>query len=175
MPGAGNPINPKAAAHAVLAAYTAELDTLVVLPLRQGIVPGGQLAYDGEQLTVTFVGVTRGQPNYPQTIAATPYTVLFFYEFEVVLLRKITTASGRGSHGGIPTAGELESDFDDAISADAQALFSASQAIHAGYRIVPSGVPFLYGPLNSVGPEGGLAGSRLTVSFEVGMEPNGVY
>lgn len=176
MPAPGAVPDIRAAAHVVLDTYVSELKaTGLVLPQRQGITPGGQLAFDGEQFTVTFIGLTRGQPAYPQTIAAQPTQVLWFYEFELVILRKMTVPTGRGTHGGIPSSAELAADFDDLTAPDAMALIEASQAIHAGYLIVPPNVPFAYGPLNSIGPEGTLAGSRLNLNFQAGMSAAGTY
>ena len=166
----------KAAGNALLAAVLAELEATEgwTAPSRVGFVPGAVLAFDGDQLTVNWLSLGQSQPGVGQQTAVHPAQVLLFYAFDVTLLRKVKTVTGQGKQGGIPTPEALAVDA-DTIMDDGTALLDALLAIHAGYTLVPPNVPFKYGDVNSVGPEGGLSGVRVQVAFQAGMSPDGTY
>lgn len=140
----------------------------VTLPTNQGLVPGALLAYDGEQLTINWLDITMGSPGVAESTSQSTYRLLFYYEFSISLLREIHVPTGEGSDGGIPTMTEMTDDFTMLVN-DAEQLLAAAVAIHTQYLVVGPNIPFAYGPLSSLGPEGGLAGCRLPVNFQAGV------
>jgi hypothetical protein len=139
-----------------------QLEALEVdLPDRVGLTPGGLIAYDGEQLTVTLMNIALGQPDKPVSGYVNPGTVQQYYEWEVNLLRATRSLDDDGQP---PTARKLTSEF-GRFARDMASLWAAMVAIHYNYMIVPNGVPFLYGPATTVGPQGNLAGVRCPVAW----------
>jgi hypothetical protein len=134
----------------------------VRLPERVGLVPGGSVAFDGDQLTVNFEGITRGIPGRPDSQWETPASTIQYMQFDVYLLRQVSVVKDGGPAAVLPTPGQLAGDF-TRLASDAANLWAAIVAIHASYAMVPAGVPIVYGPLESVGPEGGLSGSKCSV------------
>jgi hypothetical protein len=137
-------------------------------------VPGGLVAYDGEMLVCNWVGITRGMPGNAPTIGEHPLVTLLFYEYEVTFLRTVKGLTGSGPGGGIPTSPILQADYDK-LANDAENLIGAVIQCQVDQQVVPIGIPFAYGPMSSIGPEGGLGGSRIAVSFQCGMSSNQEY
>jgi hypothetical protein len=164
------PQNPTAAGEALFNAIVALLGTVegFVFPSRVGFVPGAQVAFDGDQLTVNWLGMSVGVPGQESTRSVDPNQILLFYEFEINLLRQVRTLTGRGRTGGIPTPVELS---DDALTlmADGPILLATVITLHLESAVVERRIPFKYGPLSALGPEGVLAGVRLPISFQAGV------
>lgn len=146
----------------------------VEMPSRVGLVPGGMVAFDGDQLTINLTGITRGFPGRPDGTALNPTLTKMFYDWDITLIRTVSTVSGQGPDGGIPTQEDLTADFDNLVP-DAVALWNALIAIHVEALIVPINVDFMYGPMTTIGPEGDMAGVRMPVSFQAGFAVNGTY
>jgi hypothetical protein len=145
------------------------------LPTTRGLVPGSEPAFDGEQFTVNFTGITAGAPSAAKGgIVWIPTTMMFFYEWDVVILRGVAVQSGQGKRGGIPGSNALAADFTK-LAADGTALIEALLWLHSEYLIVPYGTPFQYGPLKPVAAEGGLSGVSCPVTFQAGMSADGTY
>ena len=149
----------------LLAAIKATFAVMGVrLPERVGLVPGGSVAFDSDQLTVNLEGITRGVPGRPDGQWETPASTIQYVQFDVYLLREVATVKD-GLPGGdttAPTVSQLSNDF-SRLAADAANLWAAIVAIHASYALAPAGAPFVYGPLLPVGPEGALSGCRVSV------------
>lgn len=136
----------------------------VELPARVGLVPGGEVAFDADQFTVNLASITRGQPGQVQTQATTPSMLLQFVTYEVYLLRAVATIQDGVADDVTPTPGVLASDYHK-LAVDARNLWRAIVSLHASYALVSPNVPFTYGPLQMVGPEGGLSGSKVAVNW----------
>jgi hypothetical protein len=52
----------------------------VEMPSRVGLVPGGMVAFDGDQLTINLTGITRGFPGRPDGTALNPTLTKMFYD-----------------------------------------------------------------------------------------------
>ena len=174
-------INPQAAGDALMAAVLAELTPVAEdpsngwsLPSRVGFVPGAMTAYDGDQLTLNWMDIQTGMPEADQNRPINPAELIFFYVFSFTFLRKVATQSGQGKQGGIPSTAQLARDA-ATTATDGPLLLGALVAIHAAGTIQPVNVPFQYGPISTVGPEGGLAGVRCQVRFQAGVNPDGGY
>ncbi|MDE1904833.1 MAG: hypothetical protein KGH75_00090 [Rhodospirillales bacterium] len=178
--GAVEPLPIATAAHALLDAVLVQLNSATVAgvpwqePTRVGFVPGALLAYDDDQLTVNWLTVPLGMPGHDVTESVTPFNVLLYYTFSITLVRKVHVVTGAGTQGGIPTTAQLDADA-VAVSTDAALLLAAVQTIRSESLLVTYGTPFAYGPLTSVGPEGGLAGSRIAVEFQAGCSIDGTF
>lgn len=165
------PLDIKGAGRTLLSTLEAVLTQMgIELPDLRGVVPGALVAFDGAQLTVNFVNITRGVGPTPDPGYMEPQSLVQWYNFEINFLREVASLQqdGGGSvdiNNAIPSMDELGTDY-DTLAVDAAALWAALVTIHANALIVPINIPFLYGPLGSVGPEGGLAGSRLPVIWQ---------
>ena len=133
----------------------------VELPEIVAVMPGGLIAYDGPQLTVNLVSITAGIPGVTKTQGDHPSLLQQFYEFNVMLLRSTPVVGDNGT-SAIPDVTDLTANA-QALLADAPALWATIVTIHANYLLVEPGVPFAYGPLHALGPDGGLAGCGLSV------------
>lgn len=142
----------------------------VDLPTRQGSVPGSEPAWDDEQFTINHLNMTMGQPGIEPNQAVNPTQLLFFYNFELLLLRKVETITGKGKQGGIPSAIKLTADA-QTIEQDGVAMLQAVVAMHLNGLIVPVEVPFKYAAPTALTPAGGLSGNRMGVSFQAGFSP----
>lgn len=149
-------------------------DAGVALPSRQGVLPGGLTAFDAEQFTVTWTNLGRGMPGAPVVTFQLASTFTFFYEFDVYLLRSTATVTGRGRQGGAPTPAQLESNFDQ-LADDAENLLASIVAIVSKGLLVDYNIPILFDGPQAVGPEGVLAGCKLTVQFMAGTNQRGGY
>jgi len=131
------------------------------VPERQGLVPGFLIAWDDEQLVVNFGSMGSGQPGRPVSQGQSPYLQLNTLEFEVTLLRLISTSENNGA----PPAVDTMLDEFTKLATDAQALWAAMVAIHRRYKQVRAGMDLTFGPLVAVGPQGLLAGCRCPISW----------
>lgn len=141
----------------------------VELPERQHFAPGQIPAADGEQLVGNLVDVHQGQPGAPVGGTMHPSAVQFSATFSVGLLRAIPIIQGDG--GGsidldIPSSAEIDAAGQLYLS-DAEGLLKSCQAIHQSYAVTDPGMGFAIDGLQTLGPDGGLAGVKvlLTVSL----------
>ena len=174
-------INPDAAGNALLDAVVDLLQPLAddpesgwAMPARVGYVPGAITAYDGEQLTLNWMDLQIGEPEADQNRPINPAELVFFYVFSFTMLRKVATQSGQGRQGGVPGTDRLATDA-TTIATDGSLLMQALVAIHAAGTIQPVNIPFQYGPVSTIGPEGALSGVRCQVRFQAGVNINGGY
>lgn len=155
-------------AEKLLSLFVQQLKTLgITVPDRVYVTPGSMLAWDGEQLTVTLMGIDQGKPGVAQTQTMHPSTRILYASFAVNLMRAVSTLNDMAPlDGAVPDAATLDAEGQTLVG-DAAALILAADAIHASGKFVQVGVDFAVGPLQPVGPEGGLSGSRLLVSVSL--------
>lgn len=156
----------KGAGHALLDSLVAILSTSIELPDIVGLVPGSEPAYDGEQFTVNYIGITRGIDPQAAPQPVQPQAMQQFFQFEVNLLRAIPALQLTNTRAAAIPGIALQSDAFDLLADDAAALWEAIVSIHASFSIVPANVPFTYGPAISLIPQGGLSGNRLPVAWQ---------
>ena len=138
------------------------------MPQRVCMLPGSNVAYDADQLTINLVAIGPGQPGEAATRAFHPGQLIQTVEWEVNLLRKVRVQTdGAPGHPQPPSPSVLTKDFVKTAT-DAQYLWAALATIHAQGLINPVNIPFFYGPLRPVGPEAGLAGSRVNIVHQFG-------
>lgn len=161
----------------LLAAFVDQLEVQGVdVPDRRYRAPGTMIVWDGEQLTVALVTIDQGQPGMVLAQSMVASARVMFAQFSVNLVRVVASLDGEKPFGGGAVPGGDTMDVDGAASmADASALITAANQIHAldsnslgqKYGLVMPGESFVVGPLQPLGPEGGLAGHRLLVSLAV--------
>ena len=159
-----------AAGNALLSAVVTQLTAQgAVVPAAQCLVPGGLVAFDTEQLTVNLLRIPQGYPAQAQSTFHLPALTTFNYEFAVYLLRKVKTLTAGGKP---PAPAALTTDF-GMLATDMEQMVNAMIAIAAQELVVPTQIPFTWGPPTTIGPEGGLAGLLMPVSFQSGMSMKG--
>jgi hypothetical protein len=164
------------AAEKILAAFVAQLEAQgVELPERQYRAPGSQIVWDGEQLTVRLLGLHQGQPGAEIGFGMHPAAVNVNAQFAADLVRAVP-GSTLGLDGSLdellPSAEQIDPEG-AVLLADASALLKAATAISladydstgTAYGVVFPGESMVVGPLQTVGPEGGMAATRLTISL----------
>lgn len=144
------------------------------LPKRITVVPGGALAWDKEQLTINYMGMSPGMPGAELKSYVNPVHLLTFYDFEITILRNTPNISGQGNPPTTPTATALatsatKNNFDSAL------MIAALITLYVNGAVVPVGIPFTFGPCEPVGPAGDLAGFHCPVQFQAGMSPDGRF
>ena len=139
----------------------------VKIPERVYVPPGALPVWDGEQLTVSLMGIGQGQPAAQEPQSFIPQAVNYYATFSVNLVRAITMISTEGFiTGEIPTAAQMGADG-AVLLADAAALIQATSAVHTAYTLTTPGEGFAMEGLMPIGPAGGLAGMRVLLSFSV--------
>jgi len=169
-------IDIQAAGNALLGAVTASLIAAdVQIPKRTGFVPGGLVAYDGEMLVCNLVNIGMGQPGQDQATSVQPVELMFYYWFQINFLRQVPGIAGDGMNGGLLPTNRAQENSYALLANDAENLLGAVVAAQASGAIVPINIPFHYGPLAMVGPEGTLGGSRIDVKFQAGHAMDGSF
>jgi hypothetical protein len=139
----------------------------VTLPPRQYRTPGAMVPWDGEQFTVSLIGIDQGQPGGQVTVTVVPQALALYAQFSLNLVRKVAILNVESfAASQVPSAAALDSSGEQLIS-DAQQLILAASQLHLRYQVTGPGEGFVIGPLQPVGPEGGLAGSRLLVGLSL--------
>jgi hypothetical protein len=133
----------------------------IEIPDIVGVMPGGLIAYDGPQLTVNLVTITLGLPGAARTTTDHPTKTQQFYEWNLMLLRD-TPVIGNDGTASTPDPVDLAASAVQLFN-DASAMWATMVTINANYLMSTAGVPFGYGPLHALGPDGGLAGCGLSV------------
>lgn len=154
----------------ILAAFVTQLTALgVALPERQYRAPGSLIAWDGEQLTVCLMSIDPGEPGIAQPQTFIPPSAAHYHAtWSVNLVRAIATVNADSFSAGVEVPTSVEIDADGSVlMADAAALILAAQQIHQQQLLVDPGQGMVIGPLAPVGPEGGLAASRLLISLSL--------
>jgi hypothetical protein len=125
------------------------------------------VAWDGEQLTVSLMGIDQGKPGGSVSTNVIPQALMLFASFSVNLIRAIPTIGTEGfAAGEVPTPEDLDASGQQLLD-DAAQLVLAASAFHQAYLLTDPGMDMVIGPLSPVGPEGGLAGSRMLVSVSL--------
>lgn len=153
-------------AQKILSAFSAQLEAQAVdLPERQYVSPGNIAVWDGEQLVVNLQDVLQGQPGAPYAGTYGPGSENLSAQFSVAIVRKIpVVSSGRGPK--IPSAKKISEAGFEAME-DAEALVKAAVAIHSTNAITGLGQGFSIDPCSTLGPEGGLAATRLLLTISL--------
>lgn len=152
----------------ILAAYVNELTLLgVKVPSRQLVAIGQIPVWDGAQLTVNLLGIDQGQPGRPfGGTYQPPSASVVAARFSVSLIREIPVVKGGPRAARVPDAATMTT-FGAQIIQDAAALVQASIAIHQAASITSQGQGFEVGPCVPVVPDGGLAGSVITINVSL--------
>ena len=153
----------------LLAIFGAQLVELgVQLPARQYRNPSSLVAWDGEQFTVSLMGIAQGQPGrmIGQTIRP-PQALHFYASFALTIVRLVSVINTDGfADVEIPTASEIDADGVTTLS-DAQALILAASRVYGQHSITSPDEGYEIAGVTPVGPEGGMAGNRLIVNLTV--------
>jgi len=157
-----------AVAARILARFAERLAAMDVdLPERQYVAPGSQVPWDGEQFVVHLMQLESGHPGSPTAIPGLPRAANIAVQFGVALVREVPALTGEVPLGEmIPDAAALGA-AGAALIADASALMQVAIEIGEGYEIVDPGMGWLVGPAVTLGPEGGLAASRILLTMSV--------
>ena len=156
-------------ASTLLAGFATQLHAnSITIPERQYVAPGAQIAEDGEQLVVALQSIDQGSPAQPFAGTYIPGAEILQATFAVQLIRVIPALYGEGPAGAmIPDAADLGESGVSTVE-DAAALVKAAIAIHAAHEVTEGGLMgFTIGPCTPVGPEGGMAGSRLYIAVNL--------
>jgi hypothetical protein len=133
------------------------------LPSVQYVAPGGAPAVDGPQLTVCMEPAGFGEStamDTPSTSYTPPFMTLIRVAFTVMLIRAVPV----GRNGAPPTTDKLNAAGIDTIG-DAAGLLLAGEAIKGAYSLLPANIPMTVGPVVPYGPEGGVSGASMHVSW----------
>lgn len=150
------------AAQALLDSFTTGLEAQgIAVPSIRYVAPGSNIAFDGAQLVVGLGQLDQG-PAGGSNMPLPPHLTQHRVEFTVLLLRAVATITDRG----MPSADEIAADGATMLT-DAAALFAVGESLKNNYALVPPTAAIVIGPLIPLGPEGGLAGSRLTIAWTV--------
>ncbi len=156
------------AAQSILEAYASQLAAQgVVLPERQFVAAGSDLVWDGEQLSVNLVSIAQGQPGAGWGGGYFPPSAVQYHASWVINLVRVTSAlnvDAPFAEGMVPSAEQLNAAGANAVS-DAQAMIMATSAIAVGYMVTGPGETFVMSALQTVGPEGGMAATRLLLEI----------
>jgi hypothetical protein len=141
----------------------------VTLPDRQHFAPGQIPAMDGEQLVGNLVGIAQGGAGLHMGVSMHPAAVRYAATFSVALLRSIPIVQAEpGPYDYVvPSSADIHAAGVESIE-DAEALLKSAQAIHGQYLLTGQGQDFETGPLQTIGPEGGLAGPKILVTLTIG-------
>jgi hypothetical protein len=156
------------AAQKALAAFETQLEAQgVTLPERRYVSPGVIPVWDDEQLVVNLQQSTQGQPGAPFEGTFVPGAENRSAQFAVSLVRVIPALAGDGSLGAmIPDEVDLGEAGLEAMD-DAEALDRAAIAIHGENAITGTGMGFAVNGCATMGPEGGLASTRLLFTISL--------
>ena len=157
-----------ATAQKILAAYIAELEPLIEVPERRLVAAGNVAVWDGEQLVVNLQAILQGQPGAPFVQTYTPTAINLFAQYGVQLVRAVpVTAVDNGPFPTqVPSAEEL-SESGIAAMDDAGALTLATVAIHQAHTITGPGEGFVIDSVDTLGPEGGMAATRVALNISL--------
>lgn len=150
------PGDPYTVAEAILAAVVSGYSAAgVTLPSKQFVSPGALPAWDGEQVTVSLQRTFQGMPGQEQGTPRGWQVATLTGLFAVEVVRAV---AGLSDDGVVPAAGAIGADG-QAHMADHRTLYGALQTAVRTESIGSKGRVFV-GSIESVGPEGGLAGVR---------------
>lgn len=152
----------------VLADFASRLAQLgVEVPERRYRTPASMIPWDGEQFTVSLMGIDQGRPGAAQAQSVVPQAAIFYASLALNLIRAVPILNVEAfAEQEIPTAEDLDGSGEQLLG-DAAALVLAATEFHQSYVLADPGVDLVIGPLQPVGPEGGLAGSRMLLSFSL--------
>lgn len=150
------------AGHAILDAMVAHLsaDPTFVMPTRQYIT-GGDVAFDCDQIVVAGVRIFPGAPGAPAAGRTQAFSV-WSLEAQVIVVR----CAPMSESGQPPLASQLTA-YGDIVMADGGALIRAALAGWEDHTLIPGCSHVQIGPLNWVGPEGGVGGASLTIQAQL--------
>jgi hypothetical protein len=158
-------------AQALLEAFAKELISLdpeFNLPDYQ-YVGTGEIAWDCPALVVYCGPITLGKPGAPDGQATYIDSTMIYATLYVELIRAVATEGYYGTAFGesnVPDVADLNDDGMQAVK-DAAFLMQAANNIKAQQTIVSKAIASTSQTVVPVGPQGGLAASRLTFEFAV--------
>lgn len=126
----------------------------IILPEIQYVAPGNEVAYDCELLTVHLVRILSNYQGTDTTFPS-PYALLVnSAEFNVTMARCVPVLDEQGN---LPPMSEL-SDSAGGLMRDARAMRRAMEQVVQFCDVAPRNVPQTVGAVQTVGPQGGMAG-----------------
>lgn len=129
---------------------------------RRYVSPGNGVAWDGEQVTVNLVEISQGKVGRPSQLPTGPQAVTYYATFAVMVVRAVPVNDGIVA----PDPLDLNAAGQQGML-DAALLTLASSKIHADYTLTRSGEDFVVGPVSTLGPEGGMAGTVLRLEVNL--------
>lgn len=157
------------AAEELLTAFVGQLQTQGVdLPDRRYVAPGQLIPWDDEQLTVNIQRLIQGQPGVSfQGSFQPPAAATFSAQFAVSLCRRIPVIEQEAPFPmEVPTNDTLDVAGMETMT-DCAALLIAAQAIHQAHTLTGPGEGFAIDECAPLGPEGGIAASRLLLTLSL--------
>ena len=152
----------------LLGYFIAEFEILGANVPSECYVASGSVPWDGESLTVSFGSIGQGQPGaafggtFPAAIPTNMTATMF-----VQVLREVPIVQDSPSgHVIIPTLAQMTTAGQQGFD-DASALATAAIQIHAKYLITDPGEGFVISDVIPIGPDGGLAGVRLSIQVSL--------
>ena len=118
--------------------------------------------WDCDQLTVSLVGVSQGQPGQQVSTSQRPGLETQWVTYLVQLVRCVPGFTDEDDN--IPTSDELDASA-ATLMADADALWTALEDVRTSGVLFRASRGGAIGPLVPVGPQGGMAGHSIRVSW----------
>lgn len=158
----------KEAAPALLAAFVAQLEAQdIAVPTRRYVSPGQAAVWDGEQLVLLFQDLLRGQPAAAIEGTTYPQATSLWAEFNLQLVRPAPALQGEAIlEAMIPDEAQIDSAGLEAM-ADADALRESVLAIQQAHTVTEPTMGFAWGPISSLGPEGGFSAMQLKLAISL--------
>lgn len=140
----------------------------IIVPDRAYVAPGGQVAEDGDQLVIALQQIGQGQPGRPDPGTYVPGAEILMAQFSVQLIHAIPALHREGSVDMMIPSSEDLGESGVRLVGEAEALVNAAMNIHASQLVTEGGLQgFSVGPCVPIGPDGGMAGSKLIVDISL--------
>lgn len=129
-------------------------------------VGSGEIAWDGPLLAIHLVNMPPGEPNQPIGNPRVADEYNFNTALFVTLLRQVASIGPNSARSRTPSAKVMNAQGKASFN-DAAALVLAAVEIFGAYQATTPGEGFRIVTVEPLGPQGGLAGSRLRVDVKV--------
>jgi hypothetical protein len=154
----------------LLANFASQLVSLGVDVPNLQYVNAGELAWDGDSLTLNLGSIAQGKPGSAvATSYVSPDTITTSATMYVQLLRTVDTVGIQGQRVNTPSKTRLQKEGVVSFN-DAGALMQAAINLKAKNIPVQLGIDFSIGSVMPVGPMGGMAANRLELNVILGTQ-----
>lgn len=148
--------------------YVEELTALGIAVPDVRYISAGEVAWDCPSLTL-YLGIgNSGEPGFADTrsfrVAREAHVSATFF---VQILRMVSNIGPMGPWENFPAPTALQEDGETALK-DAGGLLKSSILIFKSYKATGSGQSFAIGPVQSLGPNGGMAATRIRIDLSLG-------